>query len=294
MITTTKEIINAVSADHDDPINLEETNRFLDLLCGGDAVTFQTFDDNANDSSLTRLLHGRLEQRSEELTSLNQQGAGIFVCVNQTDGTGRKAGNITKVRAVFVDLDEAPLQPVLEAELEPSFVVETSSDRYHAYWFVDDLPLDLFTRVQKALIEQFNGDPAVQDLSRVMRLPGFHNCKREPFLVSTIANSEQRYSASEILPTFSLITEQVGDDLERTSSQKVQEGHRNTHLTSLAGTLRRAGLEADVIAATLNQENEGRCEPPSIGKKLTVLHKASRDIHRKRSKRQLRPTTPRA
>ena len=180
---TVIETIVAGSTDHDDPIDLDETNRFLDLLCGGGAVTFQTFGDRGTDSSLVRILHGNLEQHSQELIGLNQRGAGAFVCINETDGAGRKAENITKVRAVFVDLDGVPLEPVLAAELEPSLVVETSPERYHAYWFVDDLPLDQFTRVQKTLIAQFDSDDAVHDLSRVMRLPGFYNRKREPFLV---------------------------------------------------------------------------------------------------------------
>jgi len=176
----------AVSTDSDDAVDLDETNRFLDLLCGGGAVTFQTFDDSGTDSSLARILHGSLEQHSQELIGLNQRGAGAFVCINETDGAGRKAENITTVRAVFIDLDGAPLEPVLKADLKPSLVVETSPDRYHAYWRVDDLPLDQFESVQKTLIARFDGDPAVHDLPRVMRLPGFYHHKHEPFLVRII------------------------------------------------------------------------------------------------------------
>jgi hypothetical protein len=43
---------------------------------------------------------------------LNREGAGVFVTVNETDLKGRTAKNITSVRAVFVDLDGAPLEPV--------------------------------------------------------------------------------------------------------------------------------------------------------------------------------------
>jgi hypothetical protein len=36
---------------------------------------------------------------------LNAGGAGVYVTVNQTNGKGRKATDIVRVRALFVDLD---------------------------------------------------------------------------------------------------------------------------------------------------------------------------------------------
>jgi hypothetical protein len=41
-----------------------------------------------------------------ELSHLNEQGAGIFVTVNETDGKGRKRENITRVRAVWQEDDD--------------------------------------------------------------------------------------------------------------------------------------------------------------------------------------------
>ena len=98
---------------------------------------------------------------------------GIFVTVNTTDYQGRKSENIVKVRAFFVDLDGSPLDPVLSAPISPHIIVESSPSRYHAYWIVNDAPLDKFSLVQEELICKFNGDNKVKDLSRVMRLPGF-------------------------------------------------------------------------------------------------------------------------
>lgn len=42
----------------------------------------------------------------------------------------------------------------------------------------------------------------------------------------------------------------------------VEDGERNTTLTSLAGTLRRRGLDAEIIEITLAAVNERRCDPP--------------------------------
>ena len=68
-----------------------------------------------------------------------------------------------------------PIDPIVnDTELpKPHILIETSLDRWHAYWLINDLPLDQFTQVQKALIDRFNSDPSVHDLPRVMRLPGF-------------------------------------------------------------------------------------------------------------------------
>jgi putative DNA primase/helicase len=42
----------------------------------------------------------------------------------------------------------------------------------------------------------------------------------------------------------------------------VREGNRNTHLTSVAGALRRDGADADELLAALSAENAAKCEPP--------------------------------
>jgi hypothetical protein len=149
--------------------------------------TFQTFDENADrkDKSLARVFHGSLEQHASELTALQDRGAGVFVTVNKTDGEGRKAENVTQVRAFFLDLDGAPLDPVVAWE-EPHIVCETSPDRWHAYWLVSDCPLDEFRPIQKDLIEAFGGDACIHDLPRVMRLPGFWHLKGDPFMVRQV------------------------------------------------------------------------------------------------------------
>jgi putative DNA primase/helicase len=181
-------------------INQNETARFLSALDSEAAFfTFQTFDDNEErkDKKLARVFHGPFAEHAATLKLLNSQGAGVFVAVNVTDGKGRKKENIARVRAIFVDLDGAPLDPVVKYRLKPHIITETSPSRWHAYWRVDGLPLEEFTTVQKAFATHFNGDPSVCDLARVMRLPGFEHRKRaEPFhsTIKTIT-AQNAYSA---------------------------------------------------------------------------------------------------
>jgi hypothetical protein len=175
---------------------------FLDAL-GSDSFTFQTFDDNAarKNRSLVRVFHGTIDQHLATLEDLNRKGAGIFVTINRTDGKGRRAHNIAGVRAVFVDLDGAPLAPVMASALAPHIVVESSSDRFHAYWLVDEtVSLNDFSGLQKRLAKLFDGDPTVHDLPRVLRLPGFVHRKKKPFRtrIMHLNPSLPRYSVCEL------------------------------------------------------------------------------------------------
>ncbi|MGO9571860.1 MAG: hypothetical protein ACLP5H_30410 [Desulfomonilaceae bacterium] len=105
-------------------VSLTEAWRFLNALAGGknQQFTFQTFDDNPKrkNNKLNKILHGTLDQCAQKLTRLSNEGAGIFVMVNEGDGKGRTAKNVVLIRANFVDLDGAPLAPVVvKQEMKP-------------------------------------------------------------------------------------------------------------------------------------------------------------------------------
>jgi hypothetical protein len=174
--------------------NITQAEKFLHLLDPNGVFTFQTFDDDKQRKipALPRVLHGGLQQHLAKLTTLQQQGAGVFVMVNKGDGvirpeakTCRTGKNVVEVRALFVDLDGAPLEPV-QNDLHPDIIVESSPGRYHAYWLTHDCPLSEFTPRQKQIAAKFNGDHSVNDLPRVMRLPGFWHQKATPFMTRMI------------------------------------------------------------------------------------------------------------
>jgi hypothetical protein len=176
------------------------------------AFTFQTFDDNKEraaahkkahegkaDPELTRVINGSLAQVRGTLQRLNDRGCGIFVTVNETDLEGRKTENIKRMRALFLDMDGAPIEPVLAAG--PHIVVESSPGHFHPYFLVHDVELDQFTPAQEVLIKRFGGDPAAKDRSRVMRLPGFVHRKGEPFLSRIVAiNDLPPYRLADLVP----------------------------------------------------------------------------------------------
>ena len=67
-----------------------------------------------------------------ELERLNATGAGIFFCVNQCKGKREKA-NVTRVRCVHADFDNATLAQIdaVRQKLPPSIEVHTSGTTKH-------------------------------------------------------------------------------------------------------------------------------------------------------------------
>ena len=104
-----------------------DADTFLRML--GGRHTFLTFGEGGAKGKprFTRPLHGTLAEHAETLAGLNARGAGVFVMVNEGDSKGRKATNVQRVRALFVDLDGAPLEPViLRPAVLPCRAVSTS------------------------------------------------------------------------------------------------------------------------------------------------------------------------
>ena len=179
--------------------------RFLRTLApNGSLLTWQTFDDDKKRArqTLKRVLHGPLTKHAATLAKLQKQGAGVFITVNECDGKGRCAENVTNVRALFVDLDGAPLEPVEKGPLAAHIIIESSRGRWHAYWRVKDCALEEFRELQVALAARFNSDPQVQDLPRVMRVPGFLHQKGEPFISKLLQADAGTYTVAEIRQAF--------------------------------------------------------------------------------------------
>lgn len=246
-------------------IQQAEAARFLAALTGDSQHTFQTFDDSKRGTrGLTRVLHGTFERHAQTLASLNLRGAGVFVMVNRGDGKGRKADNVTACRALFVDLDGAPIEPVLAAPIPPRIVVQSSPGKWHAYWPVADLPPDYFSAAQKSLALRFNGDPKVSDKPRVMRLPGFWHNKSKPFQTRLVDAESEPLTWAEMVAAFGL--------QDRTRLPKaIGEGDRNSTLFKLAQSARRKGVPEDAQLAKALAVNASRCHPPLSEAEVSAL-----------------------
>ena len=198
----------------------------------------QKYEWRAIRRSTAKRLTGTPDDAFNALDELNQSGYDIFVTVNETDGKDIKGANVTRVRALFADFDGSPLSNLDRIPLKPSFTVNTSPGKHHAYWLIDDCPLDQFKPMQQKLAQILDSDPAVCDLGRIMRVPGFYHLKGDPFMVTIDCPKQvNRYSFADMKNALTSLAS-INEMTARYSLKMgCAEGLRNTALTSLAGGL---------------------------------------------------------
>lgn len=253
--------------------------KFLRML--GAAHTFQTFDDakQAKRAELARIVHGDLDRHEDLLRRLNGRGAGVFVMVNSGDGKGRKVANVRHVRALFLDLDGSPLDPVKHATPKPHCIVESSPGRFHAYWLVSDCALSDFTDAQKALAQRFGGDPKVCDLPRVMRVPGFVHRKGAAFRSRILELRDlPAYTMAELRDGLALHAPdnpakslRANGEAKKPLPDVIPEGERNTTLFALARGLVQKGHDRAMVNVRLQALNAKRCRPPLCASEVDAI-----------------------
>ncbi len=117
-----------------------------------------------------------------ELNRLNERGAGIFTTVNRCIGQ-RSKDNVTNIRAVHADLDDATSQQhkTLIESLTPSIIVKSSDPtKLHLYWLLDEESAkekDAVGLLNRILARDYGADKAATDVARILRLPGFKHMK---------------------------------------------------------------------------------------------------------------------
>jgi hypothetical protein len=103
----------------------------------------------------------------------------------------RTKEDVLAIRHLYVDLDHdgsASLAAVEKSNLVPvpSYVLNTSPDKYQVIWKVEGIPQAQAEALLHALAREFDGDHAATDSVRVLRIPGFMNKKYEQDFQVTI------------------------------------------------------------------------------------------------------------
>src|ERR1700685_426999 len=113
--------------------------------------------------------------------------ANVYVAANplRSDSRKRTKECIVAVRHLYLDLDtdgEARLTSLRPSDAvpPPNAILSTSLGKYQILWRVDGFTLEQQESALKLLAITFGGDPACTDCNRVLRLPGFLNCKYDP------------------------------------------------------------------------------------------------------------------
>jgi hypothetical protein len=117
----------------------------------------------------------------------NHNGANVYVAANPLRPGSRKRTKdcIAEVRHLYIDIDvdgQNRIAALRESENVPvpTVILSTSPDKYQVLWRVEGFDFDQQEGTLKLLAIAFGGDSACTDRNRVLRVPGFRNCKYAP------------------------------------------------------------------------------------------------------------------
>lgn len=163
------------------------------LLTGSDPDGVHMWFRAINDRDKGVAAHnfeGSLHDCWQQIVTYQSIGWGIFVNVNPFDGRGRELPNIAYIRAHFADFDNISARHNCERAcnwtVRPTFAVNSSPEKFHCYWNVEPYTgVEYFTDIQRKIRQLFDTDKATVDATRVLRLAGTVNFKRDvPHLVT--------------------------------------------------------------------------------------------------------------
>lgn len=128
---------------------------------------------------------GTLAQVWETLCRYNAEGWGIFCNINAFahDVPERTLQYVWYIRTQVIDLDnlftsQQNYQLAANGNPPPSFAVQSSPGKFHVYWSVQPYQgNERYNALQRKLRQVFDGDKAIIDPTRVLRVPGFYHLK---------------------------------------------------------------------------------------------------------------------
>ena len=251
---------------------------------------------------------GRAPKSCKEISdSLNLKGYESYFTVNGFgDVPNAQKDNCTNLNAFFVDIDgRKDLEELEEIKVKfnPTFITETQNG-YHVYWLLDEPifknkcsdqeweeVMAKWERIELAIVAEFNADPVVKDIPRILRVPRTYYWKKTGnqwtkgtdgvFKIKGLyKNLKNRYSMDDVekiidvtpasenltLPTAEKVTKSVADAV-LAKSKKFAEAER-------ANFFERVNEEYPIEERDSFKElisNSDESMPPSVGRN-TALH----------------------
>ena len=148
-----------------------------------------------------------LSNSFDRLKALNTRGANIYFGVNPRDHRAGGKEAISVCRHVWADFDDVNVKDALnriKLHLPPPSTIVFSGHGVHLYWRLSDAisvshgaDRDRFEATLQAMYRDVAAD-SIQDVSRLLRLPGFLNQKREPVACTLVSLSiDKSYSLDD-------------------------------------------------------------------------------------------------
>ena len=169
----------------------------------------------------------------------NALAADAFIGMNpvQEGAYNRTKANIKDIRHVYIDLDrkgDEALEAIRNSPQvpPPNFVLNTSPGKHQAVWKVSGFSQDEAESLLHKLANQFGGDLAATDSTRMLRLPGFTNRKlSERFIVQVRHESDAVYTPRDFtMPEDSPeISRQLGQNREHSQTAASRHKSQSEH-----------------------------------------------------------------
>lgn len=154
---------------------------------------------DAKQKDAGRKANGLVFAQVEEWQS---EGRGVYFVVN---GGGHTDAEVQDCRAIFYEHDD--LDKAIQLDLwrslglpQPTVQVDTGGKSIHSYWvFNEPIGVNEWRSLQTDLLEMADGDRALKNPSRVMRLAGaWHISAKGIFQSRVVSCSNQRYSYDQL------------------------------------------------------------------------------------------------
>ena len=167
----------------------------------------------------------------------NHSGANVYVGANPLHPGSRKRTKecIMEIRHLYLDIDvdgENRIAALMASERlpVPTTILSTSPGKYQVLWRVEGFDFDQQENTLKLLAIAFGGDSACTDRNRVLRVPGFRNCKYDPAHLVTVEypsdsiyRSEDFYLNDTAVSSTFLVRQLAQTELNRKDTRSEQD-----------------------------------------------------------------------
>jgi hypothetical protein len=124
------------------------------------------------------------------LRHMNAHRHEVYVSMNplRPEARGRTKSDLAGVRHVYLDFDKDGDRTVAAMQSRedlppPNHLIETSPGHWQAIWRVEGFDVGQAEALMRGMVRELGADPAATDATRVLRMPGYLNHKRDPAFV---------------------------------------------------------------------------------------------------------------
>lgn len=235
------------------------------------------------------------------LAARSAAGSDVYVGMNpiKEGAYSRTKDNVRDIRHVYLDLDrngDEALEAIRNSTEvpAPNFVLDTSPGKHQVVWQVSGFSQDEAESLLHNLANQFGGDLAATDSTRVLRLPGFANRKlSEEFIVQARQESDAVYTLRDftIREDSPETPRHLGDDQERPQTVPSDHKSQSEHDWAYAKRALARGDDPEVVIQHIAEFRAHDKHDPTDYARRTVT-KARAELNDRKLRSDTVPTEP--